>query len=520
MFKPSAITLALSLALFSGSQQANDSRVIVTNKAPTPEQTTPRDTTTNPEETRNQGRPISDIKKIDLPDMGDSSGTLMSPAEEKEFGEEFFRSLHSQITVNQDAEIQEYIQTIGQNLALNCDDPSHPFHFFVVMENDINAFAGPGGYIGVNSGLILMTEAESELASVMAHEISHVTQRHLFRAAEAAGRLSIPSAAGMLAAILLGSQSPAMGQAAIMAIMGGSIQFQINFTRANEEEADRVGMQTLAASDFDPRSMPIFFERLQQATRYYGQGIPEFLRTHPVTQSRISDTRGRAETYPYKQYPDSLGYQLTKAKIRVISDNNTGAAADYFQARISQGTLEQRTVARYGQALLALKAEKFKEAEAQFQALAHEYPAQPQYATGLARTAFNEHNYTLAVMRYQKLTEQFPENDAIKLEYIAALLKTEKPDLARQNLLSLSPQMQRLPNYWELLAQTYSDLHQLAESHRYLAEYYYAMGETPDAILQIKLAQASKGLNFQLSSILSERLNFFYAQQIEAKRNR
>ena len=117
--------------------------------------------------------------KIELPDMGDSSGTVISPAEEKELGEAFFRSLHSQVTINQDAEIQEYIESIGHKLVANSDNPSLPFHFFVVMENDINAFAGPGGYIGVNSGLITLTEAESELASVMAHEIAHVTQRHL-----------------------------------------------------------------------------------------------------------------------------------------------------------------------------------------------------------------------------------------------------------------------------------------------------------------------------------------------------
>ena len=223
MFKRSAIILAISLVLFPVLPHAVE------------------------------------INKIELPDMGDSSGTLISPAEEKEFGEEFFRSLHSQITINEDAEIQEYIQSMGRKLAANSDNPSHPFHFFVVMENDINAFAGPGGYIGVNSGLILITEAESELASVVAHEISHITQRHLFRAAEASSRLSIPTAAGMLGAILLGTRSAAMGQAAIMAIMGGSVQFQINFTRENEAEADRVGMQTLAATHFDPRSMPTFF---------------------------------------------------------------------------------------------------------------------------------------------------------------------------------------------------------------------------------------------------------------------
>jgi predicted Zn-dependent protease len=484
MFKPSAITLALSLALFPAPQQAVE------------------------------------INKIELPDMGDSSGTLITPAEEKEFGEAFFRSLHSQISINQDAEIQEYIQSIGQKLAANSDAPSHPFHFFVVMEDDINAFAGPGGYIGVNSGLILMTEAESELASVMAHEIAHITQRHLFRAAEAAGRLSIPTVAATLAAILLGTQSPALGQAAIIAIQAGNVQFQIDFTRENEEEADRVGMQTLAGSQFDPRSMPTFFERLQQSTRYYGQAIPEFLRTHPVTASRISDTRGRAETYPYKQYPDSLGYQLTKAKIRVLTATDTAEAHKYFQSRLTQGTLEQRTVARYGMGLIALNGQKFIEAESIFQSLTKEYPEQPQYATALARTALDSRNYNTALDRYQKLVEQFPDNDAIKLEYITSLLKAGKTEQARKNLFSLNPQTQQLPVYWQLLAQVYSNLNQPAESHRYLAEYYYAMGQIKDAILQIRLAQESKGLNFQLSSILSERLNFFLAQEQEARRNR
>ena len=150
-----------------------------------------------------------ELDKIELPDMGDSAGALISPAEEKQFGEAFFRSLHTQVTINQDSEIQQYIQTIGEKLVAHSDTPSYPFHFFVVLENDINAFAGPGGYIGVNSGLILMTETESELASVMAHEMAHVTQRHLYRAYEASSRLSIPMAGATLAAILLGTQSAA-----------------------------------------------------------------------------------------------------------------------------------------------------------------------------------------------------------------------------------------------------------------------------------------------------------------------
>jgi predicted Zn-dependent protease len=483
-FKLSAMTLALSLTLYPATQQAVE------------------------------------ITKIDLPDLGDSSGTLISPAEEKEFGAAFFRSLHSQITINQDAEIQQYIETIGQRLVANSDLPGNPFHFFVVLENNINAFAGPGGYIGVNSGLILVTEAESELASVMGHEIAHVTQRHLYRAYEASSRLSIPTVAATLAAVLLGTQSPALGQAAVVAIQAGSVQFQINFTRENEAEADRVGMQTLAASQYDPRSMPTFFERLQQSSRYSGQNIPEFLRTHPVTASRISDTRGRAETYPYKQYPDSLGYQLTKAKLRVLTSTDNADTLKYFQLRIDQGTTEQRTVAQYGLGMWTLNAQKFVEAEHMFQQLSKAYPNQPQYLTALARTALDSKNYNLALSRYKKLTEQFPENEAIKLEYISSLLKAGNATLAQKNLFLLTPKTQHLPIYSELLAQVYSDLNQPAESHRYLAEYYYATGQTKNAILQIKLAQKSKGLNFQLSSILNERLNFFTNQEEEARRNR
>jgi predicted Zn-dependent protease len=483
-FKPFTLTLALSLALFPATQQAVE------------------------------------IDKIELPDMGDSSGTLITPIQEQELGAAFFRSLHSQITISQDAEIQQYIQSIGQRLATNSDTPGYPFHFFVVMENQINAFAGPGGYIGVNSGLILMTEAESEMASVMAHEIAHVTQRHLYRAFEAASRLSIPTAAATLAAILLGTQSPAAGQAALMAIQAGSVQLQIDFTREHEAEADRVGMQTLAGSQYDPRSMPTFFERLQQSSRYYGQDVPEFLRTHPVTASRISDTRGRAETYPYKQYPDSLGYQLTKAKLRVITATDTADAIKYFQSRLTQGTGEQRTVAHYGMGLAQLHAQKFKEAEAIFKQLANEYPDQAQYAAALARTLLEAKHYPEALALYQKAVRQFPDNDAVKLEYITSLLKAGNPESARKNLLALNPKIQQQPLYLQLLAQAYSDLNQPAESHRYLAEYYYMTGQTRDAILQIKLAQKSKDLNFYLSSILNERLSFFMNEEEEARRNR
>jgi predicted Zn-dependent protease len=460
-----------------------------------------------------------EIDKLDLPEMGDSAGMLISPDEEKKLGEAFFRSLHAQIEINQDSEIQEYIRTIGEKLVSHSDTPSYPFHFFVVMENNINAFAGPGGYIGVNSGLILMTEAESELASVIAHEIGHVTQRHLYRSYEASSRLSIPMMAATLGAILLGTQSPQAGQAAIMAIQAGSVQFQINFTREHEEEADRVGMQTLSLSTYDPRAMPTFFERMQQSTRYSGQNIPEFLRTHPVTASRISDSRGRADNYPYKQYPDSLPYQLIKTKLLVLLANDSNEIKAILQARLTQGLPEQRTVAQYGLGLLALKTQNFVEAEAIFQNLTKLNPEQSHYAAALARTALESNNYKLASTRFQKLAAQFPENDAIKLEYVRALLKAGEPLNAKKLLLMLSFKTQQQPIFSELLAQIYGDLNQPAESHRYLADYYFAMGATQQAILQIRLAQQIRGISPQMQSILRDKLTFLLTISEQERRS-
>ena len=304
-----------------------------------------------------------------------------------------------------------------------------------------------------------------------------------------------------------------------MAIQAGSVQFQSGLTREHEAEADRVGMHTLSSSTYDPRSMPTFFERLQQSTRYSGQNVPEFLRTHPVTASRISDTRGRADNYPYKQYPDSLAYQLIKTKLQVLLSRDDHEIRAILQARLNQGLPEQHTVATYGLGLLALKMQNFAEAETIFQTLTQANPEQPHYAAALARTALEASNYKLALTRYQKLTAQFPDNDAIKLEYVGALLKTANPVAAKNLLLTTSLKTQSLPVFSELLAQIYGDLNQPAESHRYLADYYFATGETQQAILQIRLAQQIKGIAPQMVSILREKLAFLWSIVEQEHRN-
>ncbi|OQK17646.1 peptidase M48 Ste24p [Methyloprofundus sedimenti] len=460
----------------------------------------------------------STADELQLPDMGDSTGTLISPAQEKILGESFFRNIRSQLDISLDPDVQHYIQTLGQTLVSNSDNPTQEFYFFVVLSDDINAFAGPGGYIGVNSGLILNSDSESELASVMAHEIAHVTQRHIYRSYEASSRMSLPAAAAMIAAIVVATQAPEVGIGALSAIQAGSIQMQIDFTRDNEQEADRIGIKTLERSGFDPRSMPAFFEKLQYASRYYGEGAPEFLRTHPITSSRISDTRGRAEKYPYRQTPDSQNYRLIKAKLRIDSENtNQDDLVRYFQSKLDQGTAEQRAAIQYGLGLTFIKKQRFAEAEAIFSSLNQRYPKQREYLTALAQVAVNQQDFESAKKRYLQLQQQYPDNAEYQFEYISILLRSRQPKLALQHLRLIDYRYQNYPNYYLLLARAYGDLGENVNLHRYMAEYLYAIGQTDAAIMQIKLAQKDKGLNFYLSSILEDRLSFFTAQILALK---
>ena len=474
----------------------------------------------------------------ELPEIGDPSGTSFTPAEEKELGEAFFRSLHGEVAVSEDAEVSEYIQTIGQKLAANSDNPFQTFHFFVVDDPTINAFAGPGGYIGVNSGLIQVTEEESELASVLGHEIGHVTQRHLYRAFQAQGRIQLVSFAAMLAAMLIGSRignsgygnqsyctsstqgcqpSGNAGQGLAMAAMGAGTQAMINFTRENEAEADNVGMQILSRSEFDPRCMPTFFERMQQSTRYSGHGTPEFLLTHPVTVSRIAETRNRAEKYPYRQYPDSLTYQVIRAKIRVQFIRNPKEAIGYFQGIYNQGTKQQQDVARYGLALALVADNRADEGIKLLQELTAEYPYQSHFINALAKAEMDRQNVAKAMEVFAKAREKFPDNTAIRLNYISALLLVNKPEPARQLLEEMIHRI-ATPDIYELLAKAYSGLGNEAESHRYLGEAYYADGQTNVAVLHMKLARKYSGNNnFYLNSVIDERLRKFTEEEKERK---
>jgi predicted Zn-dependent protease len=448
------------------------------------------------------------MSDIELPDIGDPTGTLMTPQQEMELGAAFYRNLHSQMEINSDPEISDYIQSLGSKLTTNSDTPSQPFTFFVVNQPVINAFAGPGGFIGVNSGLILLSEEESELASVLAHEISHVTQRHLFQTFQAASRMAIPSALAMLGAALIGAAGGGgnAAMAAMMAARGMSQQYQINFTRDNEVEADRVGMQIMSKSEFNPRSMPAFFERMQQSTRFAGNRIPEFLLTHPVTVARISDTRDRSEHFAYKQYPDSMAYQIIRAKLRVTTAPSPRNALDYFNSMHNRGTGQQQDVIAYGMALAQSKLGQTEKAKTTFQRLVQTYPHQSQFMNALAGTEMDAKNFSKAAQLYELALQRFPDNQAMTLNYVRALLNIQQAAEARQLLHGFLKHHPATPDVYELMAETYSKLGMEGESHRYYAEGYYLLGQTKSALLQLQLAKRTAGNNFYLNSVIDERM--------------
>jgi len=304
----------------------------------------------------------------------------------------------------------------------------------------------------------------------------------------------------------------------VVAAQAANMQYQINFTRDNEAEADRVGMQTLSRSEFDPRSMPSFFERLQQSTRFAGRQLPEFLLTHPVTASRIADTRGRAEQFPYRQYPDSFSYQIIRAKLRVLTASNPREALAYFTAIGGQGTKQQQDVARYGLALALIANARPEQGKQVLQQLVMQYPAQSYFINALAKTEFDQRNYANALRLYEIAKERFPESRAVTLHYIKALLATAKFGQARKYLQEYVGHQGFTPESYNLLAQCYSGLGNEGESHRYLAEYYYASGQTRAAILQLRIAQKAAGDNFYVHAVVDERLKQLLAEEEEHKK--
>ncbi len=431
----------------------------------------------------------------ELPEMGDSTGNILSQEEEQRIGAEFMRNIRHSLDLLDDPEINEYLQDLGARLVSHSDGAARPFSFFIVQDPRINAFAAPGGYIGINSGLILHTRNESELAAVLAHEIAHVTQRHLARASEAASNMSLPMAAAVIAAMILGGQDPELAQAAITAAMAGSTQQMINFTRLNEQEADRVGMQILIDAGFDPGGMPSFFSKLASANRINRDVLPEFLKTHPVTLSRIADSSNRAARYPSRKHQDSPRYRLMRAKIRVLLSKNPDEALRHFRDRTDE-------VGRYGYALALLRKGEHAKARSVLQPLIKRQPELITYQYALAAIESAAGNLHRALAIYERNLRLYPLNTPLTMQYAFTLMQANQGKKARELLHRYLGNRPPTPALYRLLAQAEQKAGHPVASRQAMAEYYFLEGLTLAAIRQLEQALESPDITpYETASI-------------------
>jgi predicted Zn-dependent protease len=469
----------------------------------------------------NDYRPVAPkTEMIALPDIGASSGSIMTPAAERRLGGRFMSSVRRALPIIDDPLLSDYIQRLGHRLVKKCDAPNRPFTFFLIDQAMVNAFAGPGGYIGVYTGLFLESQTESELASVLAHEIAHVTQNHLFRSFERAQRMSGPAAAMMLGAILLGAASGSAdaGIAGVAGVQASMVQDQINFTRANEKEADRLGIKTLDGADFDPRAMPVFFERMGHASRLYETGAPEFLRTHPVTTSRIADAMGRAEQYPHKQPNENDQFQLVRATLRLRQIESPEQGIKHFRNSLQDGRHRSEDAQRYGYALALMRARNYPEARKKIDLLLKKAPDQIFFLIASATLDEATGNGARALKTLESALELYPANYPLTMAYAGLLLDARRAAKAEAILQDAVQLLPNNANLYKLLARAAGEAGNLVAAHQYQAEYYFLSFQMESAIQQLDIALRKKGLSFYQSSRIEARLKEFQFEKEAMKR--
>ena len=458
------------------------------------------------------------VLAVDLPDLGDVAASELSPAAERKIGEQIIREIRwRDAAYLDDAEVEEYVNRLGQRLAAVSNNPGLDFDFFVVRDATLNAFALPGGFIGVHTGLILAAESESEFASVLGHEIAHVTQRHIAQIVGKQSQSAMLMIASMLVAVLAARSSSDVSTAAIAAGQAGAIQSQLGYTRAFEREADRAGLETLDKAGLDVRGMPGFFERLQRTTRVYENNAPAYLRTHPLTTERIADMENRVGAMRYRQVPDSADFRFARAKLRA----NAGQPAEAVQELQDRLAREPKDEAlAYGLARALMRAGRLDEAEARLQPLRAK-AAGMAWVEGLAAEIRLARNDAAGAVRIlEGAQKQFPSSRSVSYALADARILGGRADAAAIELRRRIDNRNGDPRLWQLLSRAYAALGQRTEQHRTQAEVYYLRGSLPAAIEQLEIARRASDGDFYTLSAVDARLRELKQRLLEEKRER
>ena len=448
-----------------------------------------------------------------LPDLGGAGNAILSPQMERRLGEGVMREIKTrEPSYVEDPEIGEYLGELAGRLTQVMNGARYDFEFFVIRDPTINAFALPGGFVGVHTGLITNADTESELASVLAHELSHVTQRHISRMFGQEQQMQMPMLAALAAAVILGLRRADLASGAMAAIQAGAVQAQLSYSRDFEREADRVGLQALEAAGFDPRAMAVFFEKLQRATRIVDDGsVPGYLRSHPVTTERIADAQNRSASMPYRQYVDSLEFHLVRAKLRA----DTGEARDavvHFEGSVRDKRYASEAAARYGLTSALLRARRAQDAAAELARLRATGASDPMIETLGARVLHALGDNSGAAALLAEARARYPHSRPVLYAYIESLQNAGKNTEALAALTESARLHPRDMRLYSLQAKTYAALGKRLLQHQAQAEYYAMQGSLPQAIEQLQIARAAGDGDFYQLSVVDARLKDLRAQ--------
>ena len=505
-----------------------------------------------------------DAQDKGLPDIGSSAGELLTPDEESQYGAYTLYQLRRYGYILEDPLIDSWLSTMGHRLGSASDRPTQPFNFFLMRDRQINAFATLGGYIGINAGTVLTAANEDEVAGVVAHEISHVTQRHVLRAVERAKKDQLPIMLATLGMIIAAQQSGRgndNGQAsssddAIMAaVVGGQAllaQRQINYTRSSESEADRVGVQTLFNAGYRAEGMADFFERMERVNRGNsgGYNTPAYLQTHPVNTTRISEARDRALRLK-REKPAALPAQSTNAnlllpwgmsaassgpapepvrmfewareRLRVLSADSPNQALRECTDLIEKAGPKATDAQRYGLALAQMKVGYPAAAEASLQALSRKYPGNLWLGLALAENAFVAKDSVESRKRYESLMSAHPDDRTVSLSYAETLNSIGGVDAGRRAQAILRPLLAdntENPLFQKNYARASELAGDLPRAGEAFAEAAYLNGRAEDALNQLNALLKRTDISYIQRARIESRIAAITPEVLEMRRRK
>lgn len=445
-----------------------------------------------------------------LPSLGNASSSTISLNKERELGSAWLRSLRQHVQTYEQPVVEEYLEQLVYSLAPNSDVTDRDFRFVILDSPELNAFAVPGSVVGINAGLFIHANTEQEFASVLAHELAHLSQRHFARRLEKQ-ELSTPlTLAGVLASVIIAATTGAeAGIATLASTQAMSVEKALSYSRQNEEEADRIGIATLYDSHYNPRAMPIMFERMLRQARLQGSTPPEYLSTHPLSENRVADTRNRAEQYPINTYKDRLLYHICKTIVTVDYAETREAAANYFASQIKQSHAKDLSILEFGLAYAELPS-KPENSLKLFESLHQRFPETLAIIAFLAEAEFLSGRKGDAIARLTKQLEYYPNNYTFSLLLSEMLEQEGQYQAAADILIALSRSHKENPLIWYTLAELYGQVGNIIALHQARAEFFTLTARFDQAIeqLQLGIKKAKKGS--RLASIMQDQLDTAY----------